>query len=134
MLRFVVFLTVVLTQIADKLRRFGSWAEGRSLTFYGEPYKFKKAIGWGWHAASVGAINLSALISSLVLIFVGFMFILKFTPVLETGAATTNITDTTTLGFVQMVPWIAPVLGLIALILGAVALISVGRSGRRGRR
>ncbi len=78
--------------------------------------------------AEAGNVNPKALITMLVLAFIGLMFIGTFTPVLESSVGSDNVTNATTGAFLDLSVWLIPVGATVGIILTGVAMFK-GKNG-----
>jgi len=66
---------------------------------------------------------LKGIITGIILIFVGIMFVVGITPDFEASVDSANITNSTTSTLIDMSEWIIPVLAIVGLMLGGFALL-----------
>lgn len=79
----------------------------------------------------MGTSKVAGIFTAIILIFIIIMFIVQFTPTMETEISSANITNTTTSMFVDMIPWVIPVLAVAGVIVTAVGVFFAYRS-RKG--
>ena len=73
-------------------------------------------------------MNLNKVIVSLLMAFVGVMFVINITPEIETAISGASITNAFTSALVDMAEWVIPVGAIVAIFYGVFKLFG----GRRG--
>jgi hypothetical protein len=76
-------------------------------------------------------VSLKKLITTILLVFVGFQFLIYFTPTIE-SSSTSNITNPLVVMFFTMAKWLIPVGGLIGLFFAIFKLFGGGSKGKLG--
>lgn len=76
-----------------------------------------------------GAIALTALLSSLIIAFIALIFIVQFTPMVETDVSSANITNNFTSSMIDMAVWILPVGGIVAVFYGIFSMFRGRNNG-----
>ena len=71
---------------------------------------------------------LKGVFSGIIIIFIALLFIVNFTPTIESEISSSNITNTTTSMLVDMSEWVIPVVALVGVIIAAFALFKATRS------
>ena len=71
---------------------------------------------------------LKATVTGIILIFVAIMFIVGITPTFETNISSANITNPLTSTLVDMSEWVIPVLAIVGVILGGLAIFQARRN------
>lgn len=77
-------------------------------------------------------MSLKKIVVALLLGYVGFMFIIKFTPTIEQDVSSANITNTLTSGMVDMGAWLLPVGAIVGIFYGIFKLFGGGGSATAG--
>lgn len=67
-------------------------------------------------------MSLKKLVTSILLAFVGVMFIVNVTPMIESQVNSANITNALTKALIDMAAWVLPVGGIIATFYGVFKL------------
>ena len=80
-------------------------------------------------ASQAGSVNLKALMTTIIIAFIALIFIVQFTPTIETNVSSANITNTFTSSMVDMAVWILPVGAVVGVIFGIIKLFGGGRKG-----
>lgn len=95
-------------------------------------HEFVKVFVQGGQAVLVGqtGMALKKVVVSLLLAFVGIIFVLQITPQIENGIVTTNITNTFTIAMLNMAKWLLPVGAIIGIFYGVFRMF--GGSSSRG--
>lgn len=91
-------------------------------------FQLRVAVKFAKVAAQAGSVNLKALMTTIIIAFIALIFIVQFTPTIETNVSSANITNTFTSSMVDMAVWILPVGAVVGVIFGIIKLFGGGRS------
>lgn len=76
-----------------------------------------------------GGISIKALIGGILLLYVGAVFIIQFTPTIETDVTSANITQPITMRIVNILVWALPVGALVGVLFGAFKFLGGSKKG-----
>lgn len=66
----------------------------------------------------MGGGMLKGVLTGIIVIFIAILFIVQFTPTMESNISSANITNTTTSMLVDLSKWVVPTLAILGVILG----------------
>jgi uncharacterized protein (DUF697 family) len=85
---------------------------------------FKKLYNWlGKKQSEQKGSTLTKVLIGTIMAFVAILFLIEFAPILEAAVTASTATNTLTVALIGMSEWIVPAAGLIAVFVGAFAII-----------
>jgi len=72
-------------------------------------------------------VNPGKVMKVLILAFIGLMFVLTITPLIEAEITATTITNTTVLAILAIIEWVIPVAALVGIIYVAFKMFTGAR-------